>query len=298
MELPVLRWVLAEGDGATGELGHGSGEPFAGLPDVTQAEVEDVTRLEEHALVVALNARVETSDYIEWPRLRVSADGLRVLGEWPPHDSATLQQALVAALTHFADEVSEEEARPVRRMAGGIARFAHGVVADATQGELRRLGSEAVKSVWEQRDEPVLRFLHDHPPRQGILWTNWLSEQPHASVPQLTEAEFERAVQTLHDAGYVACDLEQGEGGGGRYRQRFFVTGRGKQALGEWPRFDALRKPAELAAVLERLAELAPTEEEASNFRKTAGLLRRGGTVALGALMKGALGAAMRGALA
>jgi hypothetical protein len=152
-------------------------------------------------------------------------------------------------------------------------------------------------SVWEQRDEPVLRFLHDNPPDQGILWTNWLSEEPHADLPHVTKAEFERAVQTLHDAGYVSWESQEGEGGGGRYRQRLFVTGRGKQVLGEWPRFDALGDPGELAAVLERLAELAPTEEEASNFRKTAGLLRRGGTVALGALMKGALGAAMRGAL-
>jgi hypothetical protein len=146
LELPVLRWVLSVGDGGTGELGHGSGEPFAGLPELTQAQVEDaLTRLEEFGLVVALTARVETSDYIEWPRLRVSADGLRVLGEWPPHDSATLQQALVAVLTQFADELPEDDARSVRRTAGGIARFAHGVVADAAQGELKRLGKEAAE---------------------------------------------------------------------------------------------------------------------------------------------------------
>lgn len=152
-------------------------------------------------------------------------------------------------------------------------------------------------SVWERRDEPVLRHLHDNPPYQGILWTDSFSEQPYTDLPHLTEAEVEQAVQTLHDAGYVAWEAEQGEGGGGRYRQRFFVTGAGKQVLGEWPRFDALGEPAELAAVLDGLAELAPTEEEARNFRKTAGLLRRGSTVAIGALLKGALGAAMRGAL-
>jgi hypothetical protein len=45
------------------------------------------------------------------------------------------------------------------------------------------------------------------------------------------------------------------------------VTGAGKQALGLWPRFDALGSPAELAAVLEALAEEAPTEEERSNLK-------------------------------
>jgi hypothetical protein len=116
-------------------------------------------------------------------------------------------------------------------------------------------------SVWEQRDQPVLRHLHDHPPYQGVLNTNWLSQEPHPDVPHLTQAEFELAVQTLHDAGYVAWEGEQGEGGGGRSRFRFFVTGAGKQVLGKWPRFDALGEPGELAAVLEWLADMAPTDE-------------------------------------
>lgn len=151
--------------------------------------------------------------------------------------------------------------------------------------------------VWERRDEPALRFLQNNPPNEGILSTDWLSPEPHWDLPDLTQAEFELAVQTLGDVDYVAWDAEQGEGGGGRYRFGFFVTGAGKQVLGEWPRFDALGEPGELAAVLDRLAAMAPTEEEASNYRKTAAVVRRGSTVALGALMKGALGAAMHGML-
>jgi hypothetical protein len=146
LELPVLCWVLGDGLGGTGELGHGSTEPFAELPELTHAQVEEaLTRLEQHGLVVALTKRVETSDYTEWPRLRVSADGLRVLGEWPPDDSATLQQALVAVLLQFADELPDDEAGPVRRTAGGIARFAHDVIAGAAQNELQRLGEDIVQ---------------------------------------------------------------------------------------------------------------------------------------------------------
>jgi hypothetical protein len=146
LELPVLRWVLTDGSGGTRELRLSTSEPFEPLPELTQAQVDEaLTRLEHHGLVVARPARVETSDYAEWLGLRVSADGLRVLGEWPPADSASLQQALVAVLRQFADGLPEEEAAPVRRTAGGIARFAHGVVADVAQGELKRLGKGAVE---------------------------------------------------------------------------------------------------------------------------------------------------------
>lgn len=152
-------------------------------------------------------------------------------------------------------------------------------------------------SLWEERDEPVLRFLLDNPPEHGILWTNSANTGPHKELPGLTEAEFERAVETLTDAGYVAFDLLENEGGGGRNRQHFFVTGEGKQVLGEWPRFDALGQPGELARVLERLGEIAPTEEEASYFRRAAAAVRGYAPTAVGALLKGSMGVAARGML-
>lgn len=149
-------------------------------------------------------------------------------------------------------------------------------------------------SIWERRDLPVLRWLNENPPYVGMLETNWVSEDKHPDFEHLTQADVDVAVQTLGDAGYVTWRDEGRDGGGGCHRLDFLVTGRGKQVLGEWPRFDALGESGELAAILERLAELAPTDEEASNYRKTAGLLRRGGTFALGAALKGALGVAVR----
>ena len=50
----------------------------------------------------------------------------------------------------------------------------------------------------------------------------------------------------------------------------FQVTGRGQQALGEWPLFDQIASPETLALLLERLAEEAPSDEEANNLRKAA----------------------------
>jgi hypothetical protein len=49
----------------------------------------------------------------------------------------------------------------------------------------------------------------------------------------------------------------------------------GKQALGDWPRFDLFVDPETLASILDRLADLAPNAEEAESRRSAAGLIRR-----------------------
>jgi hypothetical protein len=54
----------------------------------------------------------------------------------------------------------------------------------------------------------------------------------------------------------------------------FQVTGRGQQALGEWPLFDQLASPDTLALLLERLAEEAPSDEEARNLQRAASYAR------------------------
>jgi hypothetical protein len=71
------------------------------------------------------------------------------------------------------------------------------------------------------------------------------------------------------DAGYVDANLFLETGPGASFTS-LRVTGRGLQALGEWPLFDEIASPATLAALLERLAEEAPTNEEASNMRVAA----------------------------
>jgi hypothetical protein len=130
-------------------------------------------------------------------------------------------------------------------------------------------------SLWTERDEPVLRWLSENPPHGNFLSTNWMHDGPDERLPQLTQAGFHRAVETLHDAGYVSSDGGMYESGGGVHFALFQVTGAGKQALGLWPRFDALGEPAELAAILDALAENAPTEEEASNLKRAANAVRK-----------------------
>jgi hypothetical protein len=108
-------------------------------------------------------------------------------------------------------------------------------------------------SVWTDRDQPVLQHLISSPPEHNILWTRKWSDDPRPDLPQVTEREFHKSVLTLHDAGYVAWDRDEGERGGGWNFQGFLVTGAGKQALGLWPRFDVLASPEGLSAVLDTL---------------------------------------------
>ena len=130
-------------------------------------------------------------------------------------------------------------------------------------------------TLWDERDEPVLRWLVDNPPRANMLMTHRSATAPHDGVPSLTRAQVHRAVETLHDAGYLSSDGDQADGGGGALWTRFQVTGAGKQAVGLWPRFDALGFPGELADIIDALAENAPTEEQASNLKRAAAAVRR-----------------------
>ena len=94
--------------------------------------------------------------------------------------------------------------------------------------------------LWDERDEPVLRWLLENPPPGGVLRINSLSSQPHQGLPSLTQAEVYRAVETLRDAGYLAGDAGRWSSRAAYTFTRVQVTGPGKQALGLWPRFDAL----------------------------------------------------------
>jgi hypothetical protein len=107
----------------------------------------------------------------------------------------------------------------------------------------------------------------------SVLRIHALSEEPYEPLPALTQAQAYVAVETLRDGRYLAADHGKWSSGGGFTITRIQVTGAGKQALGLWPRFDALGSPAELADILDALADHAPTGEEASNL-KTRG--RRG----------------------
>lgn len=152
-------------------------------------------------------------------------------------------------------------------------------------------------TTWTERDLPLLQHLNDNPPTDGLVSTNWLSEAPFAAFPQLTEQQAYYAFDVLLDAGYVTFGHDSRETSGGVMWLDVQVTGLGKQALGDWPMFDALGDPAQLESLLNALADIASTDEEETNLRHAAegaGRLSREG---LQQLLAGVLGALARSQL-
>jgi hypothetical protein len=140
LELPVLQWVLSRGDEDILKLPHDGDEPFVPIPGLTKPQVaEAITRLEEHGLVAGNSSA--TIGYALWFRLRPTANGLRVLGEWPPAEGATVNVALARILRALADsaDLSAPEQSAARRAAGTIANTSGDVVFDVVKAELTRL---------------------------------------------------------------------------------------------------------------------------------------------------------------
>lgn len=152
-------------------------------------------------------------------------------------------------------------------------------------------------TVWEHRDLPVLAALaasDDENLRHGFLS---LGEAGSSQLDlDLTAGEIHDAILALGDAGYVDGDVKYHTGPGALFTQ-LRLTGRGQQALGEWPLFDEIASPETLALLLERLAEEAPSEEEASNLRRAASYARSLGSASLRAVAVGALAQLARGQL-
>jgi len=144
-------------------------------------------------------------------------------------------------------------------------------------------------SLWTARDEPVLRHLAEHPRQDDVVWTQSRSDEPRPELPAVTEREFHRSMQVLGDAGYVAHDDGQYDGGGGCVFTHFQVTGAGMQALGLWPMFDELGSPAQLATLLDALGHDAATEEERTNLQRAASAVRRSAPEVVRAALTGGI---------
>jgi hypothetical protein len=145
LELPVLQWVLDHGDEGTGQLYFTSADAFGGVPSLTGPQVaEALRRLQEHGLVVS-NGPLSTNAFDEWRRARPSADGLRVLGQWPPTQAAAVNVALARILRSLADSdaIPDEDKPAARRAAGTVASTAGEVVMDVVQDEMTRLITRA-----------------------------------------------------------------------------------------------------------------------------------------------------------
>ena len=147
LELPVLRWIHTTppedtGGVDTGDLRPGN-NPAKVLPEVTESQLDEaLRRLEQYGLIVGM--RGETSGLVFWMQLRVTANGLRLLGEWPPAEGATINEALAAVLRRLAPELSEEGATAARRAGSALAKIPAGAVYDVLKEQAHRLGEDAL----------------------------------------------------------------------------------------------------------------------------------------------------------
>jgi hypothetical protein len=117
-------------------------EPPDEVPGVNSEEMGGaLIRLEDHGLIAG--RRQETIGYAYWSGLRVTASGMRVLGEWPDLDRLTTAvglKLLIYELAEAAGDVNDQGA--LRRLVGVIGEVGEGVALNTLNGAAGALGDE------------------------------------------------------------------------------------------------------------------------------------------------------------
>lgn len=138
----VLHWVFENTGTDSGLLPHHSTEPFEDIQSLTQPQVaEAIERLIEHGLIAARGGPIVTIGYKAWLGLRPTANGLRVLGQWPPADAASVNSALAHVLRKLAgtDGLPDEDRSAAKRAATTVANLSSDVVLDVMKDEIAKL---------------------------------------------------------------------------------------------------------------------------------------------------------------
>jgi hypothetical protein len=147
---------------------------------------------------------------------------------------------------------------------------------------------------WTDRALPVLHTLAmpSDDFRDGFLSLGRGRAEANLGI-ELSDDAVEQTILQLDDLGYVEFRDVTPEAPFGVHFAGLKVTGRGMQALGEWPRFEALISPLTFAALLEQLADFAGAEEQ-SAIRRAAAVVRRLSGAALRSLVLGTGGQLLR----
>jgi len=136
---------------------------------------------------------------------------------------------------------------------------------------------------WEQVALPVLRALAD--PQDASVRDGFLSlghaDGASALGLDLDDGVLHDTLLALQDAGYVSIDKIEYEGSGGGIVLGARVTGRGMQALGEWPSHQAALTPATVAALLTRLKDYAPDKQTEEQLETAADTVAKKGGAAV-----------------
>jgi hypothetical protein len=129
---PILRWVAALGsvlDPTAPQfvLELREPEPFPAVPGLTSRDVqESLRRLQSHGLIDGREATAMGNS--TWSRLRVTAAGLIVMGEWPDLDRVATAASLHQLFRALSEDAPDADRTALRRAAGVVARYADEVL--------------------------------------------------------------------------------------------------------------------------------------------------------------------------
>ena len=97
----------------------------------------------------------------------------------------------------------------------------------------------------------------------------------------MSDAELHDALLALRDVGFVHLDEIQYTSGSSASVLGARVTGRGMQALGQWPSMQAATSPITLAAILDLLRDYAPDDGTRAQLGDAAASVKRLGAGAV-----------------
>jgi hypothetical protein len=119
-------------------------QPFPEIEGLDTRQVSDALyRLRSHGLVAGGDQ--DMGRVVLWWRLRVTARGLQVLGEWPDLDQLASAVSVRNVLLQLARDAPPEQQKPLKRAAGLLGRTSAEVVRDA----VAQLSSEATREAME-----------------------------------------------------------------------------------------------------------------------------------------------------
>jgi len=141
----VLRWVLAqlptlEQPSEIRDYPTREPQPFPEIEGLDTRQVsEALYRLKSHGLIDG--GEDDMGRMVLWWRVRVTARGLQVLGEWPDLDCIASAVSIRNVLLELAGDAPAEEQKALKRAAGLLGRTSAEVVRDA----LAELSSDATR---------------------------------------------------------------------------------------------------------------------------------------------------------
>lgn len=123
---PILRWVASLGSVLDSDtqvnLELREPERFEPVPGLTSRDVqESLRRLRSHELIEGGEAAAFGNS--TWTRLRVTAAGLVVLGEWPDLDRVANAASLHRLLRALSDDAPEADQSALRKAAGVVGKY-------------------------------------------------------------------------------------------------------------------------------------------------------------------------------